>query len=71
MILKGNVEPLYMGGIADMKGTGAGGSEQKDALAFNGEDVMIGSWLKGEGEGIHSSYSRQPARTRKYALNLY
>jgi len=71
MVLKCDVEPLYMGGVADMKGAGSGGSEQKDALAFNGEDVMIGSGLKREGEGIHSSYSEQPARTRKYALNLY
>ena len=43
-----------MGGITDMKGTGAGGSEQKDTLAFDGKDVMIGSGRKGDGEGIHS-----------------
>jgi hypothetical protein len=56
MVLKGNVKPLYMGGITDMKGTGAGGSEQKDALAFDGKDVMIGSGGERdrEGKGIHS-----------------
>ena len=58
MVLKGNVKPLYMGGIADMKGTGTGGSEQKDPLAFNGKDVMIGSGREGnrEREGIIHSF---------------
>jgi hypothetical protein len=52
MILKGYVEPLCMGGITDMKRAGTGGSEQKDTLAFDRKDVMIGRGWKKEGEGI-------------------